>query len=315
MGQSTGITAYPDYITNFHSKALTGEMAADEETPYSNKDFLNSTNIADIIDAILGGVPLVNGNPYLNFETYDPTDDISEIEERLEDYLSAASFDELALWEAYVDKASTKAVTLLPDSLLSSMVSEFEAQEMSNLARATNRITAGFDDINAVTSTAFPVGLALAEIDAGRNIARFKAERAGEIEKTRALFVLQSVDNMTRQFSTRMTMGQNGYQLQAELAKIKITAQHDYDLEEATRDVEAVLWPITVYERGLRTIGALGGVSPVQEKPSAITSALTGIMSGASTALPLAMALGSMEIGIPLVIAASLLGGLSGFLG
>ena len=186
-------------------------------------------------------------------------------------------------------------------------IDTFEEDSLPNLARSYNRMSAGFADINAVSSTAFIGGLSLLESAFNSDVSRYRASRKLEINRQKAAIILQGVSTMAQMYSIKLQSLQASAQLSEGHAIAEINAKNAQLMQDLNLTIDENFWEMAVLERGSAMIGAIGGVAAGPKPPTKLEQLTAGIANAASMALQIGTATHSPIAGVLTLIGGSLL--------
>ena len=345
-GGTAGQVSYPQYLEDAHE-----EMIGDMST-------VDSTLVAIVNNAL-------DNNPYLSAPTFLDPDDIwhdatfstrdrwTTVSGIIEDTNPNTS------WEHFLDIVSHKmdetgildvvdvdavfgdalesnrvgvrqaiavALEAIEDVIVRHTVRQFERRADTARRTAVNRFAGQMADINAVSSSAFILGMATIESQHIQSVDDFDAQLTSDIYRQAMTGSLESLrhdfsarlmnalqhkatrDQMTAQNTALMIQSAfTNAELEAahtnlmvEMARMRIVSGHEYrgstiDLEEKTAS-----WPINTFVRAGAFMGTLGGGTYLPEKPSTLSSALSGALGGAGAGA----AVGSVVPGVGTAVGA-----------
>ena len=296
MGLPSGEVGFPPYLEKFHSELL---MNAD---PDSVAPAL-STDVQTIVNSMLAG-----GNPYAGAASYDPSGHLDMVQEKVDQFESLVfSMDDVTDWDRMVDAAVSRVDDMMSTVDVEADVAEFAAAAKNDLARAVNRIAAGFFDINAVISTAFPSALAIVEADHLHGIARYRTERNLQTQRDRTIAILQSVSEMAKLFTIKAQTMQNVANAQLATAQTSIMTYNDQIKMDLGLQIDEANWDMTVLGSGANMMGAISGIPTMPAKLTPLQQALTGVANAAGFAVTVGGATQSLEIGAIALVAGSAL--------
>ena len=296
MSFPSGEVGFPEYLEGFHSELLMG-APADTAVPAL------STDVQTIVNSMLAG-----GNPYDGVASYDPSSHLDMVQEKVDQFESMVlTMDDVTDWDRMVDAAISRVDDMMSIVDVEADVAEFTAAAKNDLARAVNRIAAGFFDINAVVSTAFPSALAIVEADHLHGIARYRTERNLQTQRDRTMAILQSVNEMGKFLTMKAQTLQNVANAQLSTAQTSIMSYNDQIKMDLGLQVDEANWELAVLGGGANMMGAIGGIPTMPAKMTPLQQALTGIGNSAGFAVSVGSATGSFEIGLATMAAGSIL--------
>jgi len=292
MPGQAGTISYPPYIQAFHGYML-GDGILDPPTDVTKQ-----------MDAVL-----LADNPHSGVAAVDPDIYLGEAAIRVTELGSEADFfDPQTTWDTYAETALAKAEDMVNSGVdLDADVDTFEEDSLPNLARSYNRMSAGFADINAVSSTAFIGGLSLLESAFNSDVSRYRASRKLEINRQKAAITLQGVSTMAQMYSIKLQSLQASAQLSEGHAIAEINAKNAQLMQDLNLTIDENFWEMAVLERGSAMIGAIGGVAAGPKPPTKLEQLTAGVANAASMALQIGTATGSPAAGLLTLIGGSLL--------
>jgi hypothetical protein len=331
-GSSAGAVDYPDYMKAAHEDWLT-QSAAD-----SIED-----SITGVMNTALGG------SPWGVQLAYDPDADIAASQAMIDTFAATlAGMSDTVDWAALVTQAITsigakysavvadKAITNISEANIVAAVSAFEDVLDDELTtRILPRFRRGMQDINAVVSSAFPIGEAVLEAFKNRDVAKFesdlrlkKVDVELEIEKANLAkdisvaemnlrsdleyekMYLEGSSQMLRLMVQRIAWLEGNVRTTIEANRIKIVAKKEENDVNMEIDKDDALWDLEVFQYGANLLAGISGGTAQSQKPSKAASAIGGAMSGASTGAMIGSAIPGLG-----TVAGGIIGGAAGLLG
>jgi len=285
-GGSSGAVSYPAYLETVHSAwidatgtvALTQSLAATMNTGFGN-------------------------SPWLGLAAYDPDADIAAYDAVLTAFKAIlAGISETADWATMYAQAKTtinNAVDIAADvAAFSSLIDD----EITT--KVLPRFRRGMQDINAVVSSAFPIGEAIIEAFRDRDVAKYST---GIMVRNYDL-LMTGTEQMIKLMLQRVSWEEGYAKIFIEGKRIKIVAKKEQTDQDAKLDEEDALWDIEMFQYGGNLLAAIGGgvSAPNTKKPSQAQSMIGGALSGATA--------GAMVGGAPGAVIGGILGMASSFL-
>lgn len=278
-GSSAGSVDYPQYLKDTHQQWLNHAASPDDVMEYS---------ITDLMNAAIAG-----GSPHASLTAYDPDTVITNFD---------TAIDTLALDVAALTSNTSFAEILslfFDPTRLTAITNAFAADLDAQLAATVYpRFEVGMRDLNAVMSSAFPIGRSLIEVGRNREVAKFDAEMRMKLHGELALqFITLKTELDGRLASLKIEAGRIGAVLKKE--------ETDVNLEITQHNA---LWDLEVYKYGCNVMAAISGASTVQDKrgPSKGQSAVGGALSGAAVGTSISPGYGT--------VAGAVVGGIAGYL-
>lgn len=307
----SGEVNYPDYMEDIHVQWLTD---GSKSVPAPSLD----TPLEDIMNTALGA----GGNPYDSENAFDPGaaftptagSPLAEMQtghdaiEAVVDGIDPAGAG--GTYETFVAKAASEVDTnLISETEIDNEVSAFETNQRARHLQAISRFTGGMQDINAVNSSQFIIGMALIESEFANNVDQFESSLRIQVKNAKQQLINQAVQQIIQILNLQVQAGMSVAQLQTEISRMKIVAKKEQVDRDLQIDVREILWDFQVVQFGIRALGGIGSPMPDVNEPSHLQSALGGAFSGAAAGFALS---GGNPIGAGV---GGLIGGLAGFFG
>lgn len=354
-GSTSGAIDFPVHMKEIHKNWIGYDNGASLLVPVSSGNSIN-----DLINDALAN------NPFANATLTAPTDNITAINNEITALKNSISnINEEVDWREFLKQAENgvKESTLLSRIDISDLLEKsrrnagistkdaveaafamtnnevlikardaFEKRADKTRIRAINRFSGGMLDINAVSGSAFILGLALIESEHMDSVNEFDANLSTEMYS-------QGVQTFVQLFSTELQSRVNGalegqrFQVsimsdsvrlmsnvmlkkveleQAVLSvlfetnRLDIVATQEYETSDIDLDAKYANWGFDNYTKSANVLASISGASAVlPEKPSRAASALGGALGGASA---------GSALGPPGMAAGALLGGVAGLL-
>lgn len=301
MSTPAGQVGYPEYLEAYHEEILVGQ------TGHAGVSI--TTDAATVMNAMLAAA-----NPYEGVSAYDPDEVLSRTENAVRAYENYANnLDATSDWDNMVASALLRADDMISSApTVEEDVQAYEIQARNALARAVNRVAAGFSDINAVVSTAFPTALALVEQDHLSEINRYRTDRFLSLGRERALIIAQSVSEMVKLFTIQTQAMQNVANAYDMTGRFAVMANMDRIRTDIGLQVDETNWDMTILAQGSALIGSMSGITPMPQKLTPLQNALSGALTGAAWGVGIGVSTGSLEIGVAGLLAGGIAGGLVG---
>lgn len=287
---TAGDVSFPEYLSDTHSYFMLG--AVDAGTGFSLFD-PTSAGVNTLPSSVLRETStLLSGtNPFEAIEAHDPDMGISLYNARLEEYDSLVNaLDPLVDWDAMSDAGITVMDLAVPTN--AEIDAEIEADKAANLAdlgRRINRISAGFFDINAVISTAFPAAQAIAESEWAAQWTARGAAMKTQRDQIRATVYTQAVDQMLQLTITRIQAYGTTLNARDNLVKYETAAKTDQARLNAEFNVQEATWDFNALLKGAGAISVIQGIPVVAERLTPFQSVLGTL----GTVIPLALSIAS----------------------
>jgi len=248
-------------------------------------DWLNSTgadtiekSITEVMDSALGS------SPWTGLTAYNPDVDILAYETALADFLTILSgLSDTVDWATLYAQAGTTLdgageVALLADA------AAFSAILDDNINTVTlPRFRRGMQDIDAVVSSAFPIGEAVIEAFKDRDVAKYLSSLRLSMNDKK----IQATEQMVQMMARRIAWQESYARMVVEGNRIKIVAKKEETDQNATIDEADAKWDLEVFQFGANVMAASAGgtsgtgIRGVSKTQSAIGGAMMGAASGA----------------------------------
>jgi len=288
-GGGAGKISYPAYLETAHSEFIDD----------AGVDVLGTTtNIATAIEAAI----LIN--PYdLTVNTdaaaYDPSTPIANMNTAVVDLGTMInSFDEETDWTSHLRTAKVA----IDGDLIETKYIENDVKVYKDLLDDTLTMTTlprfrgGMRDINAVTSSAFAIGVAYIEASSQRDVAKYSKELMLRLN-------FQRNENATKSAEVMLNYSLGVGELKKALAHYSIEAERleivalkeERDLNLEILDSEA-RWDLEMMNYMGNAIASIAGASTINAgagKPSKAASAIGGGLSGAAAGAMIGAKMGS----------------------
>jgi len=202
------------------------------------------------------------------------------------------------------------------------MVAAFSSEQQTQLQLAMGRMAAGMADAGADMSSAFQFALAKMQMDHIREIAKVTAQLIEKNRGEKIEFTKDGIGKLGEGRLNRLEALKAATHLQAEINRVRIVAEKEYDDSCLNILVRDATWNMEIFTYAENLLASISGASPTsgsatQAKKSdgisQIGGALTGAAGGWVAGAALAPATGGLSMLIPALTAG--LGGASGFLG
>ena len=269
-GSSSGKVGFPAYMETLHAAWL----------DTTGTDVL-TVSMVDAMEASLGS------SPWTSIVAYDPATDITAWESAITAFkVILDAMDDEVDWASLYTQAEATINPVLEADILQS-ISDFSDQLDDDFeTKVLPRFRRGMHDINAVVSSAFPIGEAVIESFRTREVAKHSSGVRLAIMDKKATLVLAGTEHMVKLMSQRIGLHDSYTKTLIEAGRIKIVAKSEQVQQDAKFDEADALWDLEVFQHGSNLLGSIGGgvVKPKQASmlQSAIGGALTGAAAGAA---------------------------------
>jgi hypothetical protein len=334
-GGTSGAVDYPDYMKAAHEDWLTQSAADSIEA-----------SVTEVMNDALGS------SPWATQTAYDPDADIAASQAMITAFSAVlAGIVDTTSWHALMTQSITsvgakysavvadKVGTALTAAQITASIAAFSNDLSDDVnTKVLPRFRRGMQDINAVVSSAFPIGEAIIEAYRLRDVAKYDSELRlnavqlnTEIDKANLLkdvqvaemnlrsdleyekMYIEGTSQMLQLMIHRVSWLDSTMKTTIEANRIKIVAkkeQNDVDMEI---DKDDALWDLEVFQYGSNVLASVSGGTATAAKPSKASSAIGGALSGIASGAAMGAALGGPAgAGMGAIIggAAGLLGGL-----
>lgn len=283
-GSSSGKVDYPDYMKAAHEDWLT----------QSGTDSIEAS-ITECMNDALGA------SPWAAQLAYDPDVDLAANQASIVTFSAIlAGIDEVTDWNTLYANAVTQLGTGGADVTAYAALLDDEIN-----TRILPRFRRGMQDINAVVSSAFPIGEAVIEAFKNRDVAKYAADN-------RKVY-LDAVGQMIQIMFQKTSWNESVMRTTIEANRIKIVAKKEENDVNMEIDKDDALWDLEVFQYGANLLAGIAGGTAGASKPSKAASAIGGAMSMAGTGASIGGAVGGplgAGIGGAIGGAVGLIGGL-----
>ena len=299
-GGSSGAVSYPAYMQAVHG------------------DWLNNGGADSITQSITDTMNTAFGNsPWSGLAAYNPDAAISSYEAVLTAFKALlAGVSDTADWAALHAQADA-TITAVVEADITADIAAFSNQlDDEILVKVLPRFRRGMQDINAVVSSAFPIGEAVIESFRDRDVAKFSSGIRLALRSKSYELILSGSGQMLQLMLQRLGWEESYTKVFIESQRMKIVAKKEQTDQDAKLDEEDALWDLEVFQYGSNLLASIGGgvSSPNTKQPSQAQSMIGGALSGAAAGAMIAGASGGaiagpvgMGVGAFLGMASSLL--------
>lgn len=279
-----------------------------------HKDWLDHTgvdtiekSITEVMDSAIGS------SPWTGLSAYNPDVAIAEYEAGVTAFaVILAGLSDTVDWNNFY-AAAALTIDGAADANILADVAAYQAVLDDNIAvRTLPRFRRGMQDINAVVSSAFPIGEAIIEAFQARDVNKYAASLRTTLGDKR----LQAVDQMMNLMARRIGWEENYTRLLIESKRIKIVAKKEQTDQDAVIDDADAKWDLEVFQYGGNLMASIGGGTaiPNMAKKNVGLSTIGGGISGAVSGASIGASYGSSGGYIGAAVGA-VVGAAAGFLG
>lgn len=297
-GSSSGKIGFPGYMEKIHGK------------------WLDTTDTDDLILSMTDAMNTAHGNsPWDSITAYDPDSDIAAWETAMTNFRNVLTgLDDVVDWGALYTQADASIDGVVEADIVQS-VSDFADQIDDEIeSKVLPRFRRGMQDINAVVSSAYPVGAALIEAFRNREVAKYGSSVRLSLMDKKSTLIMGGTEQMIKMYLRRIGLEDTYAKSIVESNRIKIVAKGEQLSKDAQYDESDALWDLEVFQYGGNLLGAIGsGVVKPSKGASTAQSAIGGAMSGAVAGAMVGAEMGASGGPIGAVVG-GLLGAASAFL-
>lgn len=285
-------------------------------------DWLDQTGVDTISDSITDVMNSALGSsPFAALAAYDPDADVTAYEASITAFAAIlAGIVDTTDWDALYTQAETTIddTAEITEAVIVADVDAFADQLDDEIStKVLPRYRAGMRNIDAVVSSAFPIGEAIIEGFRNRDVAKHNsairlnaAYKNADIRLATKNLRLEGTKQMLSLMIQRINWEKSYIDTVIESKRIKIIAKKEETDVNRDIDKQDAVWDLEVFQYGANLLAAIGGgvATTTSHKPSTAQSAIGGAMSGAVAG---AIVTGGNPFGIAIGAA---LGGASAFL-
>lgn len=264
-GSSSGKVGFPTYMETLHSAWL-NSTAADVLT----------TSMVDAMESAIGS------SPWTTLAAYDPAADITAWETAMTGFRAVITgLDDTVDWNALWGQANT-SIDGVVEADIAADVAAFSNQLDDEIeTKVLPRYRRGMQDINAVVSSAFPIGAALIESSKAKDVAKHSSGLRITLADKKNSLILGGTEQMIKMMATRLGLEDVYTKSMVESNRIKIVAKSEQAQIDAKLDESDALWDLEVFQHGGNLLGAIGSGVVKPKQASTAQSVLGGGMVGA----------------------------------
>ena len=279
-----------------------------------HNDWLDHTGVDTIEKSITEVMDSAIGNsPWTGKFAYNPDAAIASYEAGVTAFAALlAGLSDITDWNAFYANAALTIDGVGDANIAADVAAYADVLDDDIAARVLPRFRRGMQDINAVVSSAFPIGEAIIEAFQARDVAKYAATLRSALGDKR----LQAVDQMMNMMARRIGWEESYVRLLVESKRIKIVAKKEQTDQDATIDEADAKWDLEVFQYGGNLMASIGGGTaiPNMAKKNVGASVLGGAVTGAAAGAYV----GSVVPGIGTAVGAvvgGVLGAAAGLLG
>ncbi len=281
-GSSSGKVGFPAYMETLHGK------------------WLDSTGTDTLTMSMVDAMETAHGSsPWASIVAFDPDNDIAAWESALTAYKAILTgISEESDWATLYAQADTTIDAILEADIAQSISDYADQLDDEIEMKVLPRFRRGMQDINAVVSSAFPIGEALIEVSRNKDVAKHGTTiRATLMDKKPAL-LLAGTEHMLKMVSQTYGLEEAYARTYVEGKRLKIVAKGEQVQADGKYDESDALWDMEVFQHGSNLLGAIGGGVVKPKQASQMQSALGGAMTGAAAGAKVAGGWGAVVGGI-----------------
>ncbi len=272
-GSSSGAVSHSAYLEAVHTSWL----------DHAGTDTI-SDSITDVMNVALGN------SPWTGLTAYDPDTEIAAYEGVMTAFKAMLTgISDTSDW----DDLYTQAETSIDNPVIIAADAAAFAAILDDQITTTilPRFRRGMQDINAVVSSAFPIGEAVIEAFRDRDVAKYTTGLMISKDEKK----LTATSQMLQLMIQRLSWEEAYVRVYTEGQRMKIVAKKEETDQNAKLDEEDALWDLEVFQYGGNIMAAIQG-GTVGSKPkvaSPLQSAIGGAMSGAAAGAMIGASMGS----------------------
>ena len=232
-------------------------------------------SITEVMDSAIGS------SPWTGLSAYNPDAAIAEYEAGIKAFaVLLAGLSDTADWNAFYANAALVLDGAGDANIAADVAAYADILDDDIAARVLPRFRRGMQDINAVVSSAFPIGEAIIEAFQARDVAKYAATLRSSLSDKR----LQVVEQMMNMMARRIGWNEVYAKILIEAKRIKIVAKKEQTDQDATIDDADAKWDLEVFAYGGNLMAAIGGGTaiPNMAKKNVGMSTIGGGISGAA---------------------------------
>lgn len=271
-------------------------------------DWLNATgvdliekSVTEVMDSALGS------SPWTALTAYNPDADIAAYAAVIAAFKAILSgMSDTADWAALYAQADA-SITGVTDAEIAADVDAFADQlDDEILTKVLPRFRRGMQDINAVVSSAFPIGEAIIEGFRDRDVAKYSSAIRLAMMGKKSDLLISGTGQMLQLMLQRIGWEGDYAKMFTEAMRIKIVAKKEQTDQDATIDEADAKWDLEVFQYGANVLAAIGGGTAMStskgasKAQSAIGGALTGAAAGMLLGTNPAVAAATGGLSIPI---------------
>lgn len=239
-----------------------------------------STSMTDAMENAIGS------SPYTALMAYDPDAELSENSAAITAYAAVlAGIDPVTNWAALYAQAvaSVGAVNGLSEAEIIANADAFANQLDDEInTKILPQFRRGMQDINAVVSSAFPIGEAIILAFRDRDVAKYLSGLRIAAIEMRNKGYLEAAQQMLHLQMQRVAWHEGYAKIVIENNRIKIVAKKEETDVNSEIDVHDALWDLEVFQHGANLLGSIGGGTSSPKGVGRAASAIGGGLSGAA---------------------------------
>jgi len=258
-----------------------------------HQDWLNNTG-ADLLTVSVTDVmnTAIGNSPWTGLSAYDPSADIAAYEAGVTAFAGLlAGLSDTVDWAAFYAQAALTLDGVGDANIIADVLAFQNVLDDNITTRVLPRFRRGMQDINAVVSSAFPIGEAIIEAFQARDVAKYTSTlRIGFGDKR-----LQAVEQMMNLMARRIGWEESYTRMLVEANRIKIVAKKEQTEGDAEIDEKDAKWDLEVFQSGGNLMASIGGgtVVPNMAGKNKAASAIGGAMAGAAGGAMIGAQMGS----------------------
>lgn len=249
-----------------------------------------STSMTDAMENAIGS------SPYTTLMAYDPSTELAENSAAIAAYAAilagiAPTTDWSTMYTQAVTSVGANNGIAEADIIADGAAFADQLDDQIN-TKILPQFRRGMQDINAVVSSAFPIGEAIILAFRDRDVAKYLSGLRIAAIDMRSKGYLEASQQMLHLEMQRIAWHEGYAKIVVEANRIRIVANKEQTDVNSEIDVHDALWDLEVFQHGANLLGSIGGGTSSPKGPSRAASALGGAMTGAASGAMVGAAVG-----------------------
>lgn len=300
---SGGGTAVPDAFTlgtqfkyQYASWLNYIDPGGSDITTWANFAGLDGFNLRDLIENMSTAS---GGNPYVDLEAIDPTDDLATIQRRMDAFADAVTaLNPISDMDEAVRTAKRLVDgVILDDSRIDEMVDAFEQRTRRRHLRALMHIRDGYGMADAGLSSTMRSELVAAEHDRAQEVNEFEQQLRMKKDAERNQIIVDMSARYMSALGARLDALRAVSQLQFDVSKLNIVAKQDRQEKDLEYELQDAFWDPNLIKEGFSALQVGSGLPMQPRTPNKAERFIQQVLTSASFATQLGTAFGSPGVG------------------